>query len=153
MRMKTQRNRWSCLLSSFAMCLDRDEKVIESIIGHDGSEIIWPQLPEPLRRRSFHIMELIRVAYIYDYGVIPFSGNYEVFPTTEMQVSKKYDMPVDYFDQIIERNQGVFTGLGPSGSRHAVAWDGRLIYDPTGGVVYSKERFSIEMFWAVVPLK
>ena len=53
---------WMCMPLAFAMALDMPVADLLAAIGHDGSEIVFPSLPEPLCRRCFHIQELIQVA-------------------------------------------------------------------------------------------
>ena len=52
---------WMCMPLAFAMALDMPVADLLAAIGHDGSEIVFPSLPEPLCRRCFHIQELIQV--------------------------------------------------------------------------------------------
>lgn len=51
-------DKWTCLLDSFAMCLDIDPAIITKELGHDGSQIIWPGHYDPYCRRGFHIDEM-----------------------------------------------------------------------------------------------
>lgn len=41
------------------MALDETCETLIKEIGHDGSQLMWPHLPEPFCRQSFHIQELI----------------------------------------------------------------------------------------------
>lgn len=59
MKLITQTNSWSCLLYAFAIVLREDPKTLIEEIGHDGSNILWPTLPEPHCRQSFHLQEMI----------------------------------------------------------------------------------------------
>jgi hypothetical protein len=70
MKLIRQPNRWSCLPTAFAIALDVSYDSIIKAIGHDGSKKIWPGLPEPRCRRSFHIREMIDVCYDLRYAVI-----------------------------------------------------------------------------------
>ena len=45
---------WSCYLDATVKCTGVHEGQLLSLIGHDGSEIIAPHLPEPFCRRGFH---------------------------------------------------------------------------------------------------
>ncbi len=148
MRLQKQPNRWSCLPTSFAMVVGLPvEKIIDKI-GHDGSEIIIPEEKEPDRRRSFHIQELIDICYLLNYAVIPIQaipsiGSFHD-PYNIISTEKSEERILSY----LENNIGVITGLSRSGRNHAVAWDGRKIYDPNGST-YGISRFLIETFWAV----
>ena len=61
MRLQLKHTRWQCLVASFAMALDLplDDVILE--LGHDGGEVLYPALPEPLCRRGVHPQELIDV--------------------------------------------------------------------------------------------
>lgn len=60
MHLIKQPNNWSCLLTAFSMASYTPiERLIEDI-GHDGSEVVWPELPEPYNRRGFHTEEFIQ---------------------------------------------------------------------------------------------
>ena len=50
------------------MVLDMPLADIFDEIGHDGSQIIWPDLPEPMCRRGFHPQELIDVCLARGYA-------------------------------------------------------------------------------------
>ena len=70
MELKAQRNRWSCLLTAMSMVLDVDEELLISELGHDGSAIIFENLPEPYCRRSFHIQEFVYLCYYRNIALI-----------------------------------------------------------------------------------
>src|ERR1043165_661673 len=59
MKLLNSPNRWSCLPTAFAMCLDVEVQDILNWLQHDGSDIIWPELHEPYKRRSFGVSEMI----------------------------------------------------------------------------------------------
>lgn len=63
---------WSCLADSFAECMGMDKLWVYEAIGHDGSEIIWPDLPDPYCRRGFHPQELIDMAWNHGWAVTSF---------------------------------------------------------------------------------
>jgi len=144
MRMQVTPNAWSCLPTAFAIALEVPLAEVLEGIGHDGSEVAWPDLPEPLRRRAFHIQELVLFAFRRSAWVIPF----DALPT---QIGAHGVTPLlcEYgFEEILRSNFGVLTGLNYAEQRHAVAWDGREIWDPNGRC-YSPEDFHIETFWAI----
>src|SRR6218665_2619518 len=47
------------MAAAFAMAYDMTFKSIINRIGHDGSEILWPELGEPRQRKTFHLQEFI----------------------------------------------------------------------------------------------
>lgn len=137
MRLIKKPNRWSCILSAFSMALDiADQQHLIDFVGHDGSEIIFPGLPEPMCRRGFHHQELIAVAVALDYSVTPF----ELVPALQStpytgatpQVFQ-INMPGRdlMFSMIVNTKRGVLTGVGRN-CHHAVAFNQGHILDPDG---------------------
>lgn len=147
MILQRQPNRWSCLLTSFSMVLEVEESTLIDKIGHDGSDILWPQLPEPHCRRSFSIHELIKVSYQFGFHVVPTAAKYFTMPDYDVE-PKTFTTPKEHLDEIMRRHDGVITGWTKNKKRHAVAWNRELVFDPAG-VKYSKEDFVIEVFWAI----
>lgn len=136
------------------MALGTPVKVLINIVGHDGSEIIWPDLPEPLRRRGHHVQEMIYAAYQLGFAVTPF----EAFPVslgkagTDQFVVPMIPQADERMPRIMTGNTGVVTGENPKRRPHAVAWDGHKILDP-GGLDYGINDFHMETFWLVLKIK
>ncbi len=134
MKLITNPNGWSCLLASAAMALDTTTQDLVEMIGHDGSVIIFPDLPEPRRRRGFHYQEIVDCAIKLGYSVTPVESLPYATP------DGKLEFPVDFKISNEKRlwdhmkgTQGIITGL--SGNRgHAVYWDGVQVYDPRGRI-------------------
>lgn len=147
MRHLIQPNRWTCLPTSFAMVLCRTLDEILAGVGHDGSEILWPDLPEPRCRRGFHIQEMISYAWSQGFTVTPFQAVPRLAPDDlETPVSIR---PLVDLRQILDGRIAVLTGLSGRGSPHAVAWDGKLIRDPNGET-YGLDKFALEAAWLTV---
>jgi hypothetical protein len=128
------------------MVLDVPVAEVLELIGHDGSEIVFPKQPEPYCRRSFHLQELIDVCMLKNTSVVPI----EFHPVSEANgqhyVLKTYSIRAPYY---LENYNGVLTGLGRAGTPHAVAWNREKIYDPNGSI-YSLDDFSIENFYLLI---
>lgn len=104
------------------------------LVGHDGSEILTADLPEPLNRRGFHIQEMTDLAWHFGVKIV----------TIERQpVSSRlsphgqiFDFPImqgdTRFQQYTMHCDGVMAGIGRSGIPHACAWFRRKLYDPNG---------------------
>ena len=75
--MQLKPNRWSCSITAMAMALETPVQHLIEHLGHDGSEIVFPQLKDPMYRRGFHSQELIQLAWDWGYAVTPF----ELAPT------------------------------------------------------------------------
>jgi hypothetical protein len=151
MRHLFQPNKWSCLPTCLAMALDLELPDVFERIGHDGSEILWSDLPDPQRRRAFAYEE-----------IIPICLDELVYPVliTKIAEYKPLDTSVDVVHTIdhsglihraMEKRDGILLGM-PVGANnhHAVAWcasEGKC-YDPDGGCCKA-EDFDIHHFVAM----
>lgn len=133
-----QSNNWSCLPTAFAIILDKPVQDVFDFLGHDGSEILWRDLPEPLCRRSFHIQEMYDYAIARDHMVMPIELMSGIQPANTCipfilpgQRLHRVHGYLDNFDAVIT---GTFNG-----NRHAVAWvDGQYVC-PSGNMVTDAE--------------
>jgi hypothetical protein len=128
------------------------DQLIERL-GHDGSEIVFPELPEPACRRGFHSQELIHLAWGLDCTVTPMELFPMIAPSTGVgSVVVYFDEDKEYnwqrFNNIIETTEGVLEGSGKA-CRHAVFYTHGMIYDPDGGPIYgfSKEACTEHDFY------
>ena len=136
---------WMCMPLAFAMALDMPVAELLAAIGHDGSEIVFPSLPEPLCRRCFHIQELLHVALARGFAVTPV----ELFPVlqpTEIGPFHKIILYPDNnwqrFEATIRASRGVIDGTGARFG-HTIAYDHGRIYDPRGSI-YDYGRLACE---------
>lgn len=150
MRLQQRPEPWMCMPLSFAMALDMPVAELLAAIGHDGGEIAFPSLSEPLRRRGFHIQELIHVALARGLSVTPV----ELFPVLQAMATgpcRTVIYPDDNWQRFAETilaSRGVIDG---SGTRfgHMVAYDHGRIYDPKGSVYdYSRPACEAHQFYS-----
>jgi hypothetical protein len=146
MRLLRKPARWMCLPASFAMVLDLPLSDIFAEIGHDGSEIKFPLLPEPMCRRGFHPQELIDVCLAHRCA----ATRMELAPCL-MPVRDGPEWPVlpdnlawRRFTRAIDLTCGVIAGDVVAGGAHlrghAVAYEFGRIFDPDGREYdYSRE--------------
>ena len=100
-------------------------------VGHDGSEIVHPALREPLRRRGFHIEELL-LAVANDFTFIPISPEYGMTPDG---IHAYYGKHKPEYVRMISESKGVVLGLSiANGYGHCCAFDGDKLYDPNGSL-------------------
>jgi len=136
---------WMCMPLAFAMVLDMPVADLLTIIGHDGSEVLFPSLPEPLCRRCFHIQEFIQVALLRGLAVTPV----ELFPVLQPTEVGPFHKTVLYadnnwrrFEVTIQNSKGIIDGTGAH-LRHTVAYDHGRIYDPRAAI-YDYSRLACE---------
>jgi hypothetical protein len=134
MKPQLKEKQWQCVPTAFATALDMTLADLLNEIGHDGSEIINSNLPEPFCRKGFHIQELIDACLRYGFAVTPV----ELYPVT-----KHYEYyysnfgtnePVLWhrFYLAICSSKGVIECQCDDGKGHAVAYEHGKIYDPDG---------------------
>ena len=119
-------NGWSCLPTAFAMAINLPVQELITKLGHDGSEIVWPDLVEPMRRRGFHTQEIIQLL-LNTCAVTRIEKCPKLAPTLEA-------VPVSIlseFDRLIHKTRGVLTGRTDR-CGHAVAYDHGIVCDPRG---------------------
>lgn len=105
-------------------------------IGHDGSEIVFPDEPEPLNRRGFYIEEINRVL-MEKYSCVLVSLNFPGSPAG--------DAPLNFDGILLGRSVG-----SSSPESHAVVWKAseRRIYDPNGSS-YRISNFITEGYYGL----
>ncbi len=133
-RFQVQPNRWSCLPTSLAMVLKVRVRVIFELLGHDGSEILWPDLPEPQKRRSFSLQEMVYVADKFNRKLVCHDKQW--CNTPDGVNITNFDPPDNYFQDQMQKHDGIITGVTTQGMRHAVAWVLGRVIDPTTGIEY-----------------
>ena len=104
------------------------EKIIE-LYGHDGSEILWPELSEPLKRRGFHWQETIQVCLSQNIPCWVLFNQLHV-QSCDQADPKFYDVALS---RILDESNAVIAGTLPSGQRHAIAKVRELYCDPSTG--------------------
>lgn len=148
-----QPNNWSCLLTSFAMAYDMPVVDLVDLVGHDGSEIMWPHLAPPNNRRGFHIQELIMAGNSMGYTVTPFEPR-PVLTSADMLLQgepKPLDLNrwLERFMAIMAIGIGVLTGQTNTGARHAIACNMGKPFDPSGQIT-DLDSFQVQCYWRVI---
>lgn len=143
-----QPNLWSCLPTSFGMVMGMTPGEMFEAIGHDGSDIVWPELDDPACRRGFHVMECVRVALDRLFTPIELDPDPHSVPF-EGAVPHRVDMDA-WFVECLGLYDGVLLGVDGNNRHHAVAWNAmeKKVYDPTG-YKYDISQFKILTFYGV----
>jgi hypothetical protein len=130
-------NKWSCSITSLAMALNIPVANLIEQLGHDGSEIVFPDLDEPMCRRGFHSQELIHLAWRHRFTVTPFELIPTIAPTSGegSLVQVHFDGSIKNnwhrFLDVIKHTSGILEGQGRN-CNHAVHYRQGDIYDPDG---------------------
>lgn len=150
MKLQKQPNRWSCLPTSFAMLLDVDVHEIFNYLGHDGSEVIWPDHPIQYRHRGFHIQEMYHFALSKGHTVTPYGPKIGQHPPG-MEREATFVIKDERLIELLHFYNGVLTGRTENGSHHALAYFGNSYFDPTSGERYDRP-FYLDTFQLVHPI-
>lgn len=130
-------NKWSCEITAYAMATNKPISEFIRLIGHNGSEVIWPSLQEPMCRRGFHHQELIMASMLLGFTVTPFELIPASMPTPAIEYTNgkpfliDTTMRRDMFLRLLDNRRGVLTGRCRV-SHHAVTFFKGLIIDPDG---------------------
>lgn len=128
MQLQISPNSWSCLPTSFAMACNVSLKEMLDLIGHDGSEIIWPEMKEPFKRRAFHIQECILATLSLGLSCTQIDFRPQSTPNGVLVYEMDHS---DFANHFMSKHCGVLTGKGRK-TFHAVGWDTKKVYDPAG---------------------
>lgn len=122
---------WLCSVTALAMAMDIIPEQLMREMRHDGSEIWWPENPEPTCRRGYHIQELIDVALLHRVALIEIQIQPSGCATPNGRV---IDLPVEPEERYMNALAWAPCIIHAMGSEraHWLAWDGHEIYDPTG---------------------
>lgn len=148
-----QPNNWSCLPTAFATATGVLVEDLIEAIGHDGSEIVFPKLPEPLCRRAFHPQECLNGLYsLYESGLV---GPKYLFVPWSKEVYCQLDEVHSYvlkqsdrlFERLLAKHDGVIIGE-INNKLHAAAWNTKeqMAYDPNG-FIYPISKYEIHHFY------
>lgn len=134
------------------MALEIDQFILRDMIGHDGSKILWPALPEPQRRRAFHVQEMTEPAFSVGKLICEIEEQ-PVFAPYYGEAVSEVKMPESRFSDWLARSIGVIGCATKQNQRHAVAWDGNLIFDPAGTVLTLESMpYKPFILWVLIDL-
>ena len=112
-------------------------------LGHDGGEIVFPDLPEPANRRGHNIYEMIQVAVDLGYAVTPIPLRPTIVPANDparqiVAIGTDEENWSRFTRQLL-MSRGVIECQGPR-CYHVLAYDQGRIFDPEGlEFPYSRE--------------
>jgi len=147
MNLIKQPNNYSCTLTAVAMLLNVTLEKLVKLVGHNGSEIIFPNLPDPLGRKGVHIQEIIDVLDDLGYSLIPIE--FEPWQTPNGVDEHRIRLPDKRFYNHLIGNPGLIVGQAKK-HWHTVAWDGYLVYDPNGTIYkFHDIKIDVQTFWKI----
>lgn len=144
-----QPNSWSCLPAAFANLtgIDIDDIIVK--IGHDGSEIIYPNQIDPYGRKGFHDFEVIQAMTKFNHYFCPFLPIYETAkgiqnPDDTIEIDN-----TEFVREVMREFDGVLCGNIGINYGHAVSWIDDKIVDPKGSEYPLGDNLNkVDVFWA-----
>lgn len=140
--MLLQQNSWSCSITALANLLDVPVAEIIRQIGHDGSEVLWPYMPEPQCRRGFHPRELLEVALYYNTHFVAFEADPQIGHTVESAVSIYPDARDRFYEKLTDYDGLLYGQAGDT--RHWWTVKNSEIWCPTTGANLSINSFLMQ---------
>jgi hypothetical protein len=142
-----------CTIYAAAMVLDTQPQQLINEIGHDGTEIIYPDREHPHNMRGVHKQEILDCFARRGYGILqveimPVLGNVHGDSTP---VYNK-ETAVARFLTYLTDHRSILYGQGPhtGEAMHAVAYERGIVYDPVG-VTYNIDDFIVAEAWIQIP--
>ena len=143
MKLQTQPNGHSCFVTSFAMCMDMTYDEVIRELGHDGNEVLDPNVPYPYCLRSIIDKELMDVAYAHGkmMSLYPsqllwykFNNDTQKFSTD----ARILPYPRGVGELVMRlKHRCILCYASKRGRPHASAWcpDTEQVYDPSGRIL------------------
>lgn len=134
---QVQPNAWSCLPTAFATATSIQVQEIIELIGHDGSEILFPALSEPKCRRAFHPQEVTKalLQWYQDKDEVCYFTHLSTRVICYIDEENHYtlEISVDEIWELMKQYDAVIIGE-INGKHHSAAWDHKevMCYDPCG---------------------
>lgn len=153
MNLLRQPNNYSCMPTAFAMATNSTPEYYFKEIGHDGSPILFEDMPEPYNHRCFVYPECFMVALDLGFASTDLPVAYGISPSAK---SSSKSVIINQLERVYTRMRhykGVLFGrYKGSDERHCMAWDGWEVLDPRGFKA-CKEHYEIDSFVIVTKLE
>lgn len=120
-----------CVLMSFAMVMDEDPQTLIKELGHDGLSVVAYEEPAPNCLRSFHPQEFVDLLQARGFACTMFDAEPKMMHGRTLVDHTKFLGPTR-FQESLRLGQGVIFGILKETMPHAVAWDGKVVFDPRG---------------------
>lgn len=133
------------------MLFDCSVETIFRAVGHDGSKVLWPELPEPQRRKAIHIEEIKYVAFSFGRVLADFVPGLLYSPSGDPSTADHIDL-LPQLKGVMCNFDGILLGRFSGRGSHAVAWNAKeqVVYDPAGRLVNNLDAFEIDSFHAAI---
>ena len=126
---------YHCILASAAMALNRTPDQLIKTLGHNGMEVVHPDLEPPGCYRGFHTQEIIEAILRQGKTATPIEARPVGTPdgehTYELSRIGGFDSAIRRFRYYLLTKQGILLGR-TSKCHHACGFSRGVIFDPRG---------------------
>ncbi len=142
-------NRASCIVTSAAIVLGVPVEELINQIGHDGTDLAFPDLPIPRCYQSFSINEIVFALYERGYSCTPFS---QIGACVEQISGRTHNvhLPNGIMYRLLAQHDGILTGYMHD-RPHALAWFAGDCINPSTGARTDLNSFALQTFYAIEP--
>ena len=130
-------NQWNCVAIALAYSLDIPYPDLITVIGHDGSEILWPSLSPPRCYKGFTPQDVLRAGLDLGIPIVHLKATETLYGDTLQTLCHSLDSYLDKYN-------GVVVGQTDWG-RHAMAIVDSKIMDVTRKGVVERDRNQINV--------
>lgn len=130
----TDLKKYNCLLASMSLLLNESPESLIKLLGHDGTEELWPGF-----KRAFHIQEFQYLLHSRGLGLVEYEAESASSPNENLQPL------VRTYGKIPLIGRGIVATDG-----HAGYFDGYVIHDPKGFKVIPSNWQPIRLFYKLV---
>ncbi len=135
---------------AIAMILDRPLDEILQTLGHDGSEILWSNRPEPKNRRGHGIQECIDLALSFGVALVDILANPVFDDGTTPVFSEEFGQ--QRFNNYLNQYDGLLYGVTATDTGHVLVWKDQMLWNPGDGKSFPVEECPITVWglWIVI---
>ena len=136
------------------MVMDMPVEELCKFVGHDGSQVVCPHLPDPAKRRGHHIQEIILACMRLGKSITPLEYQPVLENSDGTRQLARLNAPNvgyywDLFSGYLDTSKGVLVGQAshqgqPLPYNHAMACFFGVMFDPDGGEPFKATRKNFE---------
>lgn len=145
MKLVTCEHPWHNLAAAYATVTNSTLEEVIDFCRHDGSEIIWPNLADPLNRLGFHTQEMIDFCLTKNYFVTAVTREFLSMRSNEQVCYKFKD---DWLDGRFHKYMRNYYGV-MAFDFGVTVWDGTMLMVPQTGQIAEYTRQTPEVFFIV----
>jgi len=146
-----QPNRASCFATCAAMITDQTVEEVFEELGHNGLDIYWPNLKEPMCYRGFTPQEIVLFLMAHGWAAIEYMPTFMYGPTPSHVTQFT---ALDFTDTVRNQKCAIIGFVTWDNQHHFAVWDGERVIDPNGETrTFDSISSRIRMSWILARIK